>query len=254
MKTYIVLPLIITMATLLGSGCMSLTRQTEVNTGQHPQLFEKEITRTARVNYLLYVPEEYQTSKKDWPLILFLHGSGERGNDVNMIGTHGPAKLIAKENKEFPFIIVSPQCPKNNQWSGGQQIADLNALLDDLVSRYRIDKQRIYVTGLSMGGYGTWHFAAAYPDRFAAIAPICGGGNPKDAASIAHLPIWVFHGAKDKSVPIKKSQDMVTALKKAGSKVKFTVYPNAGHDSWTATYNNPELYEWFLKHTLPSNE
>jgi predicted peptidase len=130
----------------------------------------------------------------------------------------------------------------------------LNSLLDDLVSRYRIDKQRIYVTGLSLGGFGTWSLAAAYPDRFAAIAPICGGGNPEDAASIAHLPVWVFHGAKDKVVSIEKSEEMVAALKKVGSDVKFTVYPDAGHNSWTATYENPELYEWFLEHTLSGDE
>jgi len=215
--------------------------------GQHPQSFEKKTTRTIRANYLLYVPEQYLTSQKEWPLILFLHGAGERGNDLSKVEIHGPPKLIAKEKKEFPFVIVSPQCPEDDSWSSERQIDVLNALLDDVVSRYRIDKNRIYVTGLSMGGSGTWCLATSYPDRFAAIAPICGGGNPEDAASIAHLPVWVFHGAKDDVVPPKKSEEMVTALKKAGCKVKFTIYPDAGHDSWSVSYNNPDLYAWFLR-------
>ena len=248
MKTRVFLPVIIIVVTLFSGGCASLTHQAEVNTGQHPQSFEKDIRKTVRANYLLYLPEQYLTSQKKWPLILFLHGAGERGNDLSKVTRHGPPNLIAKEKGEFPFVILSPQCPKNSWWSNELRIDVLNVLLDDVVSRYRIDKKRIYVTGLSMGGFGTWSLAAAYPDRFAAIAPICGGGNPQDAASIAHLPIWVFHGAKDKTVPIKKSEEMVAALKKAGCKVKFTVYPDAGHNSWTETYNNPALYEWFLKH------
>ncbi|MCK4543538.1 MAG: prolyl oligopeptidase family serine peptidase [Spirochaetales bacterium] len=222
--------------------------------GQHPQSFEKEITKTLRANCLLYVPEQYLTSQKEWPLILFLHGAGERGNDLSKVEIHGPPKLIAKENKEFPFVIVSPQCPKDGWWSSELQIDVLNALVDDVVSRYRIDRNRIYVTGLSMGGFGTWHLAAAYPDRFAAIAPICGGGNPEDAASMAHLPVWVFHGAKDSTVPLKRSEEMVAALQKSGCKVKFTVYPDAGHDSWSETYSNPDLYEWFLQHSRSCKE
>jgi predicted peptidase len=254
MKTYKFLPIMTTVLTLLTSGYTSSTDQTEVETGQHPQTLEKEIVKTLKGNYLLHIPEQYLTSQKDWPLILFLHGAGERGNDIKKVEKHGPPKLIAKGKKEFPFIVVSPQCPEETWWSAELQIDFLNALLDDLVSRYRIDKQRIYVTGLSLGGFGTWSLAAAYPDRFAAIAPICGDGNPVDAESIAHLPIWVFHGAKDKVVPIEKSEEMVAALKKAGSDVKFTVYPDAGHNSWTATYENPELYEWFLEHTLSDDE
>jgi len=139
-------------------------------------------------------------------------------------------------------------------WGRENQIDTLNALLDHIVSLYRIDEERIYVTGLSMGGFGTWYMAAAYPDRFAAIAPICGGGDPESAGRIAHLPVWVFHGAKDETVRIKKSEEMVAALKKVGGKVKFTVYPDLGHNSWDATYGNPELYKWFLEHTRSGNE
>lgn len=244
----------ITLVTLFSMSCTSSKEPTKVNLGQHPQVFEKEIRKTVQANYLLYLPEDYLTSQKDFPLILFLHGAGERGNDVSKVEIHGPPKLIAKEGKSFPFVIVSPQCPKEDWWTSGKQLDILNAFLDDILENYRIDKDRIYLTGLSMGGYGTWSLAAAHPDRFAAIAPICGGGNTWDARRVANLPVWVFHGAKDQVVPIEKSEIMVAALEKAGGSVEFTVYPEAGHDSWTETYNNPDLYEWFLKHSRRSNE
>lgn len=246
---------------LLGNGCKSLpepthveaqhsqSRTTAVETGQHPQSMEREITITTHANYLLYIPEGYADSQKKWPLILFLHGAGERGNDLTKVAVHGPPKLIAAENKALPFIIVSPQCPERDWWSSGYQIASLNALLDDIIEHYRVDEDRIYLTGLSMGGFGSWALATASPDRFAAIAPICGGGNPDDAVRIAHIPEWVFHGARDNVVAAARSEEMVAALEKAGADVTFTVYPDAGHDSWTETYNNPDLFEWFLRHT-----
>ncbi|MBL7077742.1 MAG: dienelactone hydrolase family protein [Kiritimatiellae bacterium] len=176
-----------------------------------------------KLNYLLYVPKNAVSTKKKWPLMLFLHGAGERGNNLKQLKKHGPPKIVTR--KELPFIIASPQCPKNDWWSDPQRIEGLNTLIDDLIKRYPIDKQRIYLTGLSMGGYGTWHLAAAYPDKFAAIAPICGGGNPKDAGKLANLPTWAFHGAKDNVVPLERSQEMVDALKKAGGDVTFTVCP-----------------------------
>jgi len=220
-----------------------------MQTGQHPHSFETKVTTTIKIDYLLYLPEGYADTKAKWPLMLFLHGAGERGSDLNKVALHGPPKMIAKEGKRFPFIIASPQCPKDGWWSSALQLAALDALLTELVSHYRIDTDRIYVTGLSMGGFGTWSMAAAYPNRFAAIAPICGGGNQATAKKIAHLPIWVFHGGKDTVVPTARSQEMVDALKKAGSDVRFTIYPEAGHDSWTKSYSNPELYEWLLQHT-----
>lgn len=253
MKAYKVLPIIAIVMLLI--SCTSSTHGPEVKTGQYPQSLENEMKKTVKTDYLLYVPEEYLTSEKEWPLMLFLHGAGERGKSLRKVERRSLPRLIAREKKEFPFVIVSPQCPKEAWWSDEEQIDALDALLDEIVSLYRIDEGRIYVTGLSMGGYGTWSLATEYPNRFAAIAPICGAGTPEEAASIAHLPIWVFHGAKDPVVPIEKSEEMVTALEKAGGhQVKFTVYPEAGHDSWTATYENPELYEWFLKHTRSDNE
>jgi predicted peptidase len=217
--------------------------------------FEKSVTKQIALDYLLYLPKGYAKDKdKTYPTILFLHGAGERGSDVNKVAVHGPPKLV-KAGQEFPFIIVSPQCPEGQVWS----VEALNLLLDEIEKDYRVDQTRVYLTGLSMGGYGTWALGLAYPERFAAMAPICGGGesityllNKRDKVRgpiIKDMPIWVFHGAKDPTVPLAESERMVEMLKKGGNKtIKLTVYPEAQHDSWTETYNNPELFEWFLKH------
>lgn len=210
---------------------------------QQPCELNKQITITITARYLLYLPEGYETDAgKRWPLVLFLHGAGERGSDLEKVKAHGPPRLVAA-GKQFPFILVSPQCPEDARWSTDT----LGALLDDVRQRYRVDPDRVYVTGLSMGGYGTWAMAMAYPDRFAAIAPICGGGDPRRAARIRGVPAWVFHGGKDTVVPLQQSEEMVAALKAAGApEVKLTVYPDAGHDSWTMAYDDPALYEWLL--------
>jgi predicted peptidase len=203
--------------------------------------FEKD--GSVKLHYLLYLPPDYGKGDKAWPLVLFLHGAGESGSDLEKVKIHGPPKLIAQK-KDFPFIVVSPQSPQR-----GWQAETLNGLLDDVMAKYKVDKDRVHVTGLSMGGYGTWALATAHPERFAAIVPICGGGNPPDASKIKDIPVWIFHGAKDTTVPPSRSEAMEKALKEAGAKeVKFTLYPDAGHDSWTATYNNPEVWEWLLKH------
>ncbi|HQU44077.1 MAG TPA: prolyl oligopeptidase family serine peptidase, partial [Pirellulales bacterium] len=204
---------------------------------QQDKHFEKEITITVKLNYLLFLPEGYDKSEKKWPLILFLHGSGESGKDLEKVKIHGPPKIVERK-PDFPFIVVSPQSRRR-----GWNPEALKALLDEVLADERVDRDRVYVTGLSMGGFGTWTLAAEYPNYFAAIVPICGGGDPEDAPSLKQLPIWVFHGAKDKAVPLERSQEMVDALKKAGADVKFTVYPEAGHDSWTETYNNPEFFK-----------
>lgn len=208
-----------------------------------------QLNRTAKVtlSYLLYLPKEYE-QKNQWPLLMFLHGAGERGEDLSLVKKHGPPKLI-ESGKQFPFIVVSPQCPKGRWW----ELFELATLLDEIVEKQKVDQDRIYVTGLSMGGFGTWSLAAYQPKRLAAIAPICGGGEPFTVKLFAHLPAWVFHGAKDPVVPLARSEKMVEALKKLGGDVKFTVYPEAGHDAWTETYNNPELYQWLLEHKRSAN-
>ena len=218
---------------------------------QQERHFEGKITVIAKLDYLLYLPAGYDRARQKWPLVLFLHGAGESGTDLAKVKTHGPPKLV-EAGREFPFILVSPQCATR-----GWNPDTLNALLDDLMRKYRVDKNRVYLTGLSMGGYGTWNLGLTCPEKFAAIVPICGGGelitillsSGKKAAAFKSLGVWAFHGAKDPVVPLEESQRMVDFLKKAGvSDVKLTVYPKAGHDAWTETYNNPELYEWLLKH------
>lgn len=203
--------------------------------------------------YLLHVPpRDPQDSAKRWPLILFLHGAGERGYDVEQIKKHGIPKIV-ESREDFPFVTVSPQCPPNTWWS--EHAATLIALLDNTLATQPVDPERVYLTGLSMGGFGTWHLAVTYPGRFAAIAPICGGGFPfhgfpQRASELSKTPVWAFHGAKDDVVPLSASQELVEVLRQAGGEVRFTVYPEAAHDAWTQTYDNPELYEWFLQHTL----
>ena len=219
---------------------------------QTAQLLARNKAEKIKVNYLLYLPDEYKArSSKRWPLIFFLHGMGERGSDPWQVKVHGPPK-VAEKMTNFPFIVVSPQCP-NGEWWSNQILA---ALLDEVVVRYRVDTNRLYLTGLSMGGFGAWNLALEFPERFAAVAPVCGGGNPyypngfntRRKAALKLLPFWAFHGDKDPSVALEESERMVKALKRFGCDVKFTVYPGVGHDSWTQTYNNPELYDWFLAH------
>lgn len=219
---------------------------------QTPQKFVSVITKTNQLAYLLYVPKDYATeTRRHWPLILFLHGAGERGTDLQKVTIHGPPKLV-KQGKEFPFILVSPQCPEGQIWDDDA----LMGLLRHLESDLRVDTRRVYVTGLSMGGYGSWSLGSKYPDHFAAIAPVCGGGEriraliPTQLAALKTLGVWAFHGGKDTVVPPSESERMVDAFKKAGvTDIQLTVYPEDGHDSWTRAYTEPTFYDWLLSHT-----
>jgi len=239
---------------VLLTSCATKRSVTEnLKPGQMAEHFQFRQTQIFQSDYLLFLPQNYQGgTEKRWPLILFLHGAGERGTNVWLVATHGPPKNVT-EHPDFPFIVVSPQCPEGRTWSNDL----LLALLDDVTRRYAVDPERIYLTGLSMGGFGTWSLGVSHPERFAAIAPICGGGewisvvlSSRDRmAALKTLGVWAFHGAKDPVVPVEESQRMVDALKKVGvNEVKLTVYPEAGHNSWTETYDNPELYKWFLEH------
>lgn len=211
---------------------------------QSAKSFRKEITKEVSLNYLLYLPKDFNDKNK-FPLVVFLHGSGERGYDIEKVKIHGIPKLIS-HGKDFNFVAVSPQCPENEEWN----LDALNALIDEIISDYKIDENKIYLTGLSMGGAGVWELAIEYPEKFAAIAPVCGVVNrnlPFKVSKLKNMPVWVFHGANDDVVPIHQSANMVNLLKNSGNeKVKFTIYPESGHDSWTTTYENPELYNWFL--------
>jgi predicted peptidase len=252
--------------------------------------FEKTTTRTVRYDYLLSLPDGYDpTSAQTWPVILFLHGAGERGTDPWKVAQHGPPKLIrgpvppapsapgakvAPAAPETPaaralrersaaflkahFIVVSPQCPPGVWWDEDGVLG----LLDAIMAQHKADPSRIYLTGLSMGGYGTWSVGLKHPERFAAMVPICGGGQYRDIlsatrtqkAALLSLGIRVYHGAQDPTVPLSESETMVAALKKAGvTDLQFTIYPEAKHDSWTETYNNPELYTWLLQHQRTAN-
>ncbi|MBN2138059.1 MAG: prolyl oligopeptidase family serine peptidase [Sedimentisphaerales bacterium] len=212
---------------------------------QQAQAFEKTITKQLGIDYLLYLPKGYGEKEQEWPLMMFLHGAGERGDDLNKVKVHGPPKL-AEGGKDLGFIIVSPQCPRDDWWTEKTEV--LINLLDEIEERYDVDASRVYLTGLSMGGYGTWTLGSAYPERFAAIVPICGGGKRFSGWRLKDVPVWAFHGGKDNVVPLSESEDMVKAVKQAGGDAKLTVYPDAGHDSWTATYDDPALYEWLLEH------
>ena len=198
------------------------------------------------LRYLLYMPKAETQPADGFPLVLFLHGGGECGNDIRKVTRHGPPKLI-EQGKQFPFIVVSPQNPSSTQFWDDQQII---RLLDELESELPVDKSRVYLTGLSRAGYGAWRTAIQNPDRFAALVPISGGGAVPYAKKLIDLPTWVFHGAKDPVIPIVESQRMVDALREAGCNVKFTIYPEAKHDAWSAAYDNPELYKWLLEQKL----
>ncbi|MHC1776424.1 MAG: prolyl oligopeptidase family serine peptidase [Lentimicrobium sp.] len=208
--------------------------------------FSGTVQRTVESEFLLYLPDGYADKPEtQWPMLVFLHGSGERGSDLEKVKVHGPPKLI-EAGKKFPFVVLSPQCPDSTDWD----TETLFDLISHIASKYHIDESRIYLTGLSMGGTATWNLAMAHPGYFAAIAPVCGRVNrnyPLKARNLKSLPVWVFHGAADEVVLISESAKMVKALKNAGNEAGFTIYPFSNHDSWTETYDNPELYEWFLK-------
>lgn len=195
------------------------------------------------VNYLLYLPQDYvKDTSRLWPVLIFLHGSGEAGNDLQKVKVHGPPKLI-EQGKQFPFIVVSPQARENEGWEPQVIIR----LIKGIQSKYKVDNEKIYLTGLSMGGFGTWNIASKFPSMFAAIAPVCGGGDTTGVMKLKNVPVWCFHGAKDNIVDPEQSYRMVRALKKYNPDVKLTIYPDANHDSWSQTYDNDSLYTWMLQ-------
>jgi predicted peptidase len=208
---------------------------------QTPEVFKQDLVTPVELHYLLSLPDGYDDparKNEKWPLLLFLHGVGECGTDLERVKAHGPPKLIAA-GKKLPMIVVSPQTAKL-----GWVPLELNALLDDLEKRLRVDETRVYLTGLSMGGFGTWATASARPDRFAAIVPICGGGDWLGAQRLRSVPTWIFHGRLDPVVPVDESERMARTIEKAGGKPKLTIYDDLGHDCWTRAYDDPALWEW----------
>lgn len=213
---------------------------------QSSYIFNAENTTGTKLNYLLHIPDNYDNTKK-WPLIMFIHGVGECGDDIEKVKVHGIPKLVI-EDTNFPFIAISPQFPECD--FSGDLMNALKALIDYVIDTYSVDETRIYLTGLSMGGEITWYLASRFTDTFAAILPICGGSYYTEfVPKLKDIPVWTFHGDKDDIVPIEHTQKMVDLLKEAGGNVKFTIIPDGGHIIWEDIYNNPETYSWLLSHT-----
>lgn len=194
--------------------------------------------------YVVYVPRAYDPGKA-WPLVVFLHGRGERGRDGLVQTEVGLPSAIRRHAERFPCLVLMPQCPDDRHWDGARDIVETAFALT--LHTYNVDPRRIYLTGLSMGGYATWHYGAAKPDVFAALMPVCGGGDPADAEALATLPVWAFHGADDAVVPVEESRRMVEAVRAAGGDIQYTEYPDTGHDSWTRAYNDPDAIRWLLR-------
>jgi predicted peptidase len=197
--------------------------------------------------YVLFVPHAYK-GDKDYPLILFLHGAGETLGGSKQPVEVGLGPAIKKREKTFPFLAVFPQSQKRTWKAGSADAERALAILAEVQKTYKVDPKRIYLSGLSMGGFGTWSVAAAHPDRWAAIAPICGGGDPKTAEKIKDLPCWGFLGDADNPRLVAGMRDMLRALWAAGGHPNYTEYPGVGHNSWDPAYATDDLYAWLLKH------
>jgi predicted peptidase len=215
--------------------------------GQYAQRIHVDLGEVKDLDYLLFIPSQYSESGEDlWPLIISLHGSEERGSDPELVKKEGIPGIVEKK-RDFPFIVASPQCPNDLNWMPSM----VKAIYDEVTKDLRVDRDRVYLTGFSMGGYGTWATAIQYPELFAAIAPIAGGGTAARAGKIKDIPVWAFHGALDQNVPVEESIDMVDAVNRSGGDASLSIYPDIAHDAWTATYGNPALYDWFLSHERP---
>ena len=214
------------------------------------------------LNYRLLFPDS--DTLRRYPLVIFLHGSGERGSDNEAQLKWGVMNFATDQNMiQHPAIVIAPQCPEKVSWSNftrGKTSSDIRlqptptkpmelliALIHQLTKTMRIDSNRIYITGLSMGGFGTFDAIERYPNLFAAAVPVCGGGDISKAASIAHVPIWIFHGAEDPAVNPAYSVDMLKALNEAGAHPGFTEYPEVGHFSWLGAYSDPLMMEWLFR-------
>ncbi len=195
----------------------------------------------SKIQYMTYYPAHFDG--RAMPVLIFLHGSGEAGGDVTRVMGPGPWQY-ANSHPDFPFIIIAPQQPADIEWDPQR----LKTWLDAVETRIPADRHRVYLTGLSLGGGGSWDFAMAYPHRFAAVAPVSGYSNLKKPCALKGNHVWAFHGGDDDVVPLKDEQPIVDAAKACGVDVKYTIYPGGNHNAWDATYSNPELYAWFLSH------
>ncbi len=211
--------------------------------GQHPQAYRAQVTRVVGGKFLLFLPAGFQAhGTTRYPLLIFLHGSGEAGDDLEKVKVHGPPNFVSSR-PDFPFIVASPQSPNVHDFDP----VALNLMLDQLLSRLPIDKDRVYLTGLSVGGMWSYGWASRNPERFAAIAPVCGNWDTEDACKLKNIPVWAFHGARDDAVPIASDEAMVAAINACGGNAKLSVYPDIGHDVWDTAYAEPRLYDWLLQ-------
>jgi predicted peptidase len=202
------------------------------------------INHHQKINYLLYTPSLQKASS---PLVVFLHGGGESGDDLNLVKRHGLPKLIA-QGRDFPFHVLAPQNPyKKGFWDDRM----IDEMVDDLIDSLNIDKNKIYLVGMSRGGYGVWRMAINNPDKYAAMISICAAAIPiQYTTRVSTMPIWFFHGQKDDAIPVEQTIAAYEKMKTNNSKVKMTLYPEAKHDSWTETFENDEIYDWLLSHSL----
>lgn len=208
-----------------------------------------------KAGFLLFLPRDYgKDPKKKWPMIYFLHGRGESNGPLSLVKKWGPPRNVETQPK-MPYIVVSPQCPRSEEWSDARQLDILTGLLDDVTKKYAVDTDRISLTGLSMGGSGSWALAARMPNRFAAVVPICGRGEVENAAKLKDLPIWIWNGDQDRGVPLSVPREMVAAIRKAGGRrVRLTTLEHVGHNCWSAAYATPELYSWMSKQRASKNK
>ena len=207
----------------------------------HAQKPEKKV----RYNYLTYLPSDYDSLKrKAYPVIIYLHGLSISGNDINRVKKQG-LPLFLEKGKKIDFIVIAPQCPRGKNWASENWI---DTIFSEINAKYTIDNERIYLTGMSLGGFGTWELANRYPYRFAAIAPLCGGGRVEWIENLRNTPAWVFHGDKDVQVPVSRSDIMVKELEKVGSVVVYSRLQGQGHSIYRV-YDEFNIYDWFLKYT-----
>jgi len=216
-----------------------------VSPGSSEQTITFTVSKEITLQYLCYVPPEFDSAGTAlWPLVIYLHGYNAVGSDLNLVKTHGLPRKI-EEGTEFPFIVLSPQCPEDKWWS--YFVDELEIFVESMFSIYPVDTNRVYLTGFSMGGYGTWYLAARRPEWFSAIAPVCGRGPKNRACNMKDMGVWIFHGEKDEVVDFQYSLDMYTALQTCGApNLKFSRFPEAGHMIDSLAYDNDSLYTWLL--------
>lgn len=213
---------------------------------EHSLVYHAQNNIEQDLNYLLYLPNEYDQSEQVFPLVLFLHGAGERGDDLENLKIHGIPKLI-NEGRSFPFISLAPQCPNDGYWDKPEYVSTLISLVKTVMKDTRVDPKRVYGTGLSMGGLGILAIAIKDPELFSAIIPICGGADLEKIQRLNKLPMWIFHGDRDDVIPLDNSISIYQSLRSVNENVFLTVYAGVDHDSWTETYENDDIYDWLLK-------